>query len=121
MKIAGRLALPRLRMLHYLWCTSGQNQIVHCLDLDIAASALERIEAERRLDILVKNYIECALNSGDYEMLSTPSPEKYWEQFRRGRRVEPTTPSITIRIPDLVPTECTDSRIPVLAFEALAV
>jgi len=120
MRSAVRVALPRLRMLHYLLVSSEANQIMHCLDVDIAASAPNRAEAQRRLDVLVKNYIECALNTGNYSMLSTPAPAKYWDMFKRGTKIEPANQVLEVRVPDVVPTPNIESKIPVLAFQALA-
>lgn len=109
-----------MRVLHYLFTPSKNKCIAHCLDLDIAASAVEMKEVERRLDVLVKNYIETALNTGNYSLLSNPAPESFWESFRAGTRVEPNNPKLSIRVPDLVPTPRLDSEIGVLASQALA-
>src|ERR1039458_5692140 len=58
---------PKLRALQYLFfCKASGRVVAHCLNLDIVTAANDVDEAEKRLDLLVRKRIECALAVGNW-------------------------------------------------------
>ena len=80
--------LKRLKKLRYLFHTDREGRIVaHCLDFDVVASALDREEASRRLDVLVRLRITLALINGDASQLAHEAPRDYVEMYERGKAI----------------------------------
>ena len=111
---------PKLRALQYLFfCKASGRVVAHCLNLDIVTAANDVDEAEKRLDLLVRKRIECALAVGNYAALNTTAPESYWTMFndsiRSGRVRQSNNPTLMVRVPDVVPMDQSFSSIGVLA------
>lgn len=97
------MPIPKLRMLHYLLTEKSANRfLAHCLDLDLIVAGPSQAEAERRLDVIVKGYVETALRNCDYAALTTAAPPKLWDAFADGEKVEPTNPFLEILVPETV-------------------
>lgn len=114
------IPVPKIRELHYMFTTKSHGRVVaHCLDLDIVTAANDIQEAEKRLDLLTALHIEEALSTGNYAALSTAAPSRYWndfnQAFRSGMVHKMSNPTLTVRVPDVVPLEHTQSSIGVLA------
>ncbi len=92
---------PKIRVLHYLHSDSNAQAVAHCLDLDLIATGPDQETALSRLNAVVKAQVEFALTHGNFDLLSTRAPNKYWEQFQAGHRL----PSIQIefRVPEVIP------------------
>jgi hypothetical protein len=106
---------PKIKVLHYLFSKPAEKIIAHCLDFDIVTTANDQINAEQRLDILVKLYVEFALNYGNYAALNSVAPNRFWDAFRSAKRIEPVNPTLKIMLPEIVPVEHSEGHIGVLA------
>jgi len=104
----------KMRMLHYLFSSSEGKDVAHCLDLDLVASGKTREEATKRLTAIVKAHVELALDRGNYGSLATAAPKKYWELFFNGKPTPTHKHYISIRTPDILPSESQMSEVPVL-------
>jgi hypothetical protein len=114
-------SLPKLRTLHYLFQERAEGRVVaHCLDLDLVVSAPDLKEAEKRLDSMVVFYVESAYSAGNWDALNTSAPERYWEMFSTGKRIQPQHLKISFTLPEIVPLQSTLSEMPVLAAMANA-
>jgi hypothetical protein len=110
---------PRLKTVHYLFTRSGNNDIGHCLDFDLAVSGKDRAEVEARLDILVKAHVEICLRTGNYSGLKRTAPDEFWNRFSAGKKIEPDKPFLKIEIPEIVPIQNVQSQLGVIAAQAV--
>jgi hypothetical protein len=101
------MSMPKLTVVHYLFTEKrGDRFLAHCLDFDIVVAGPTADETEDRLDALVKIYIEKALHTQNYAMLTTAAPREFWRQYQEAfaaRRIRtPRRPVLTIRVPEMV-------------------
>ena len=54
----------------------------HALDFDLACVAPSEQEADRKIRLAVKTYIEFGLSSGWADEILFPAPEEYWDKLR---------------------------------------
>lgn len=112
-------ALPHLDILHYLLSESGGKHIAHCLDLDLVAVGDDCQKTALKLDRLVKAHIELALATGQLANLATKAPNKYWDQFAKGKPVKLDPATLHIQIPESVQIiPLSDSELQILAHAA---
>jgi hypothetical protein len=122
-KIEGKAMglVPKIRVLHYLFKTNKREKfIAHCLNFDIVTSADTREEAERRLDMLMKSYLENLLRGGGICGTNEPAPQKFWDEYTFALQNGGALPSSTLRIevPEMVPMEMPYGMLPVVAAKA---
>ena len=109
-----KMAIPKINPLHYLVSESEGKKLAHCLDLDIVATATDDEEAERRLDLLVKYYLESALAHGNGAAMDTTAPASYWERYLDGTPL--ASRKLTIRTSRISPFDNPNHDIPVIAY-----
>jgi hypothetical protein len=112
---------PKIRVLHYLYKMNKREKfIAHCLNFDIATSADTREEAERRLDVLMKSYLENMLRCVAVCGANEPAPQKFWDEYTHALQNGGALPSSTLRIevPEMVPMEMPYGMLPVVSANA---
>jgi hypothetical protein len=95
-------ALPHLSLLHYLLSESGDQQVAHCLDLDLVATGQNCEEAAVNLDRLVKAHIELALATQQLANLATKAPQSFWDQYADGKPIDLKPRTLRIQIPESI-------------------
>lgn len=92
--------MRNINVLHYLMTKSEDRHVAHCLDLDIVVSAPDLRETERRLDLLVRNYLEKVISQNNLSALNTAAPPEYWELYFSGKAIDPQPPTLRLRLPE---------------------
>lgn len=110
-------------VLNYFFSVNAKNRFVaHCLNFDLVATATDKEEAERRLDLLVRYHLASYMATNGASGLDASAPENYWENYetalREGRVVE--IAPLRITLPELSPIKLCDKELKVLAARAAA-
>ena len=112
---------PKIRVLHYLFTKNERGKtIAHCLNFDIVTSADNLDEAERRLDVLMKSYLEDLLRGNGACAANNTAPQHFWEAYTNALQHGGILPSRPLRIsvPEMVPMEMPFGNLPVVAAQA---
>ncbi len=75
------------KQLHYLIHEADNEQVAHCLDLDLVGSGKDDAEAIAELNSAVRALVFFAVKTQTFDIdgICKRAPEKYWEMFEEAK------------------------------------
>jgi len=74
-----RFSLPAT--VTFIFSKHGEKVVAHALDFDLVAVADTHQEAERKIRLAVKTYVEYGLSKNWTDEIIFPAPDEYWDEL----------------------------------------